>query len=273
MTSEQITSLIRVGIALLTGLGSILLLQRVLRGVEKRARTALPGENRLKRTLTVLHAARSLGYALILLVVGLMILNELGINIAPVLASAGVAGLALSLGAQTVIKDFLGGLFILAENQFDVGDTITVGEVTGVVEQISLRLTSLRDAEGRLHLAPNGDIRMVSNLTASWARVVITLNLDYEADLEQAAQALQAAIRRVQADAEVAPDLLEPPQVLSGAGFSDWAVQSQVVAKTRPGKQWQVGRALRQAALLELKAHGVRVAVPVQRVENLPERA
>lgn len=262
----------RVSIALIIGFGSATILQFVLRGIEKRMKESGPSEERLKRLLTIVHAGRSIGYVLILLIVGLMILHELGINITPVLASAGVIGLAFSLGAQTVIKDFLGGVIILTENQFTIGDIITVGSLTGTVEHISLRATYLRDSEGKLNLIPNGDIRIISNLTTHWAQVVITFNLDYETDMDLVVHALENAIRFVQADDEIAPAIIETPHALGCTGFTDWAVQTQIIAKTLPGKQWPVARALRKAALIQLQKEGIRVAVPKQRIENVSAR-
>jgi small-conductance mechanosensitive channel len=180
---------------------------------------------------------------LILLIVVLTILHELGINITPVLASAGVVGLAFSLGAQTVIKDFLAGIVILSGNQFIIGDVVTVDQLTGTVERITLRATYLRDSEGKLNLIPNGDIRTISNLTAQWAQVMVTFNLDYETDMEQVLCALEEAIHLVQSEEEIAFAILESPYALGWTGFTDWAVQAQIFAKTKPGKQWPVARA------------------------------
>jgi small-conductance mechanosensitive channel len=258
----------RVGIALMVGVGFIFILHLGLRGIEKRLnKSAIQGE-RLKRLTTLVHAGRSIGYVLIVLIVVLMILHELGINITPILASAGVVGLAFSLGAQTVIKDFLAGVVILAENQFKIGDVIAIGQMTGTVEHISLRATYLRDNEGKLNLIPNGDIRTISNLTTHWAQVVITFNVDYEADMECVLRALEEATRLVQADEKIASVILEDPYALGWAGFTDWAVQMQVIAKTKPGQQWLVARAVRKIALELLQKEGIRVAVPRRRIET-----
>jgi small conductance mechanosensitive channel len=207
----------------------------------------------------------------ILLTILLMILFEFGINITPILASAGVVGLAFSLGAQTVIKDFLGGLLILIENQFTIGDIITVNQLTGTVERITMRATYLRDAEGKLNLIPNGDIRIVSNLTTQWAQVVVTYNVDYEADMADALQALEEAARLVQSDPVIAADIVEAPYAQGWSGFTDWAVQMQLIAKTRPGKQWSVARALRKVGLEQLRKEGIHVGVPLTRTGDKPE--
>jgi len=263
------SSVFRVGIILLIGLGATFLLQLGLRGVEKRMKETGMSEDRLKRMTTLVQAGRSIGRLIILLMVVLMILYELDINITPILASAGLVGLALSMGAQTIIKDFLGGIFILTENQLTIGDTITVGDITGKVEKITLRATYLRDSEGRSILIPNGDIRTVSNLTTHWSQAVVTFNLDYDADLERALQILNEANRLIQSNKEISSELLEPPSAHGWTGFTDWAVQMQITAKTRPGKQWVVARAIRRIALELLQKEGMHVAIPRQRSENV----
>jgi small-conductance mechanosensitive channel len=269
MNSSIWISTWRVCIVLLVGLGSMLILQLSLRGIEKRLKESGARGERLKRLTTLVHAWRSIGRVLIVLIVLLMILHELGLNITPVLASAGVVGLAFSLGAQTVIKDFLGGVIILSENQFTIGDVVTVGQLTGTVEHITLRATYLRDNEGKLNLIPNGDIRTISNLTTQWAQVVITMNVDYEADMGRVLYALDKAAQSIQSDKEIASAMLDAPHAVGWTGFTDWAVQVQLLVRTKPGMQWMVSRALRKAALEQLHNENIRVAVPKQRVESM----
>lgn len=269
MLDRLLLSLGRVGVITLVGGVSALLLHLSLKSIEKWLRDSSVSGERLKRLTTLVRVWRSVGHVLIVLIIGLMILHELGVNITPILASAGIVGLAFSLGAQTVIKDFLSGIVILIENQFAIGDVITVGTLTGTVEHITLRATYLRDMEGKLHLIPNGDIRTISNLTAKWAQVVVTFNFDYETEMERAVHALKEAARQVESDQELAAALCEAPQVLGWTGFTDWAVQAQILAKTHAGQQWRVARKLRQTALSHLQKEGIRLAVPRQRVENL----
>jgi small conductance mechanosensitive channel len=238
--------------------------------VERRLAQVTRDPERLSRLNTLTHFGQGVAYSLILLVCGLMALNALGINIAPLLAGAGVAGLALSLGAQTLIKDFIGGTLILAENQFTVGDVIRAGGAEGEVERITLRATYLRDGEGVLHLVPNGDLRLVSNLTADWARAVVDLQVDYRADMTRVLAALNAAAAKTQADAQIKDDLLDEPETAGWMGLKDGAVKVQLMVKTRPGKQWKAARLLRQYALEALGAEGVRVAIPAQEIRQPP---
>ena len=269
MNSGLLISAWRVGIVLAVGVGCVILLHSALRNFERHLSQAANQGERLKRMTTLVHAGRSIGYVLILLIVVLMILHELGINFTPILASAGVVGLAFSLGAQTVIRDFLGGIVILTENQFKIGDVVTVGQITGTVEHISLRATYLRDSEGKLNLIPNGDIRTISNLTNQWSQTIVRFNFDYDNDMEHTLHILEDAIRIVQAEPEITPSILETPHALGWSGFTDWGVQMQVIAKTKAGQQWVVAWAIRKTTLEQLKNAGIRVAVPRQRFENI----
>jgi small conductance mechanosensitive channel len=204
------------------------------------------------RLRTLLRVGRSTVYVLMVFIALMTILYTLGINITPLLASAGVAGLAISLGAQTLFRDIIGGILILLENQYAIGDTIRVGTVEGTVERITLRATRLRDADGRLHIVPNGDVRVVSNLTK--ARVVVDLNLPLDADFGQALRALEAAMQQAQSDAGLDSDLIGTPQILGWSGVTDTAVQVRLVADTTPGKQVEVARGLRRYAVEALRA-------------------
>ncbi len=260
VSSQLAVAVLRLGLIGLLAFLAWRGLQLAARQAERRLEKPDAPAEQLDRLKTLVHVGRGVGYALILVIAGLMALQTLGVNIAPLLAGAGVAGLALSLGAQTLIRDFIGGILILAENQFTIGDTIQVGAVTGSVERITLRATYLRDAEGRLYVVPNGDIRLVSNLTVDWARAIVDLNVDYRADMDKVLHALETAAQRAQADATIKADLLEPPQAVGWIGFKDRAVQVRLMAKTRPGQQWAVAMALRKYAVEALQAAGVEVA-------------
>jgi len=265
-SSPIIANLLRLALivllALLAHWGARLAVRQLTRRLERR----IADPERLARLKTFLLAGRSLAQVLIVIIAGLTALRVLDIDIGPLLAGAGLVGLALSLGAQTLIKDYLGGLFILLENQFRVGDVIQVGDKTGSVERITLRATYLRDLEGRVHLIPHGEMRILSNVTKDWARAVVDLNVAFDADFSKVIRALEAAARRAQEDETIKGDLLEAPQTLGWIGLKDWAVQVRIMAKTRPGRQWAVMMALRQSAVEALHAEGVEVALPTQKV-------
>lgn len=262
-----ITLAFRLGLTLLVFLAADWLLVQISRRTLRRLEKEVPNPDHLGRLKTIVHFTRSVLFIILLAVFILILLHSLGINITPVLTSAGIAGLALSLGAQSLIKDFLNGMLILAEGQYAVGDTIQVGALNGEVEKITLRTTSLRDIEGKLHVIPNGEIRTLSNLTTSWARAVVDLNLPIEADLNRAVQVLENALAPLSSDVVIKDYLLEAPTVTGWTGMKDWAVQVRLMAKTRPGKQWAVAAEMRKRALAALKEADVRVQIPKQVME------
>lgn len=199
----------------------------------------------------------------IIVICGLIsLLDTLGINMTPILASLGVVGLAFSLGAQALIKDILAGMAILLENQYTIGEEIQVGAVRGVVEEISMRATRVREYNGRLNILPNSDVRVVANASRDWMRAIIDLNLPYNVDLQKAVETLKSAANRCAADEEIKPLLLDPPEVAGWNSLSDWAVQIRLSARTQPGKQYTVQIALRRYAVEALQQAGIPVALP-----------
>jgi len=265
-SSPVIANLLRLALIVLLALPAHWGVRLAVRQLAGRLERTIADPERVARLKTFLVAGRSLASVLVVIIAGLTALRVLDIDIGPVLAGAGLVGLALSLGAQTLIRDYIGGLLILLENQFRVGDVIQVGDKTGSVERITVRATYLRDIEGRLHLIPHGEMRILSNVTKDWARAVVDLNVAFDADFGKVIRALEAAARRAQEDETIKADLLEPPQALGWIGFKDWAVQVRIMARTRPGKQWGVMMVLRQYAVEALHAEGVKVALPTQKV-------
>ncbi|MCB0976445.1 MAG: mechanosensitive ion channel [Acidimicrobiales bacterium] len=173
------------------------------------------------------------------------LLGALGLNLGPLLAGAGVAGVALGFGAQSLVRDFLSGTFMIIEDQFGVGDVIDVGEAVGTVEQVTLRTTRLRDANGTVWHVPNGQILRVGNKSQQWARAVVDVQVDPKADLERAADVILAAAEEVWAREDAEPDVLERPEVLGIEYLGPDAATIRVQGKTRPGAQWRVSRLLR----------------------------
>lgn len=191
------------------------------------------------------------------------LLTTLGIDMTPILASLGIVGLAFSLGAQALIKDFLAGLAILTENQFAIGDEIKIGAVRGTVEEISMRATRVREYNGLLHIFPNSEARLVANGTRDWMRAIVDLNLPYSADLHQAVIVLQKAVNDCCDQEEIKSLLLDPPEVSGWNSLSDWAVQIRLTARTLPGKQYAVQIALRRCAIEALAQAEIPIAIPV----------
>ena len=216
--------------------------------------------SRRARLATLLDAAVRTGQLFLVFVVTLMALAAIGINIGPVVAAAGVMGLAVSLGAQALIRDFIGGVLILLEDQFRVGDVIRVEETEGTVERISLRSCAVRDLQGRLWVVPNGDVRFVSNATRDWSRAVVDLNLELNANVNRAVEVLRAAMERAAQDPSLQDKLLETPVVEGYSGINDWAIQVRLKAMTQAGQQWAVARLLREIGMAALRDAGIPVA-------------
>lgn len=188
-------------------------------------------------------------------------LQEFGVNVGPLMAGAGIAGVALGFGAQSLVKDWISGFFILLENQFGVGDIISVDTGhTGTVERMTLRITQLRDAEGRAHYLPNGSISKVVVLSKDFARTQVDVVVPLDADVDQAMEMLRAVGRKL---AEERPDLvLEPTEVLGVHSFDASGIVLRTLTKVGPGKQWEVGRELRLRYLLAMRGAGLTVPLP-----------
>ena len=227
-----------------------------------RLETTSLADERRARLKTLISAAYQTTRALILALAVFSILAAFGVNLSPLLASLGLAGLALTLGAQTLIKDYIGGLMILIEDQFTVGDFVTIGSVSGVVERLTLRLTVLRDVNGRLHMISNGDVRLVTNASRDWSLAIVDLNLPLDADFLRVIRLLQEAAERAAQDETLQADLIELPKVAGWSNLTDWSVQARLSAKTRPSGRLAVETALRREALQALHNAGVQLAIP-----------
>ena len=237
--------------------------RRILRAVRSQERL---GHDRRQQMVTVIEIV---SWAVTVVIVGagvLMLLSRFDINITPLLASAGVAGLAVGLGAQTLIKDLIGGFFIVAENQYAVGDTIQVGALSGQVERLTLRATSLRDDNGRVHIIPNGEARIVSNLTKEWSRAVVDVSVAYGEELDRVLRVLGETAETFARDEAWGRVFLEAPQTLGPISLDDQAVGVRVMVKTRPGQQWEVSRELRKRILAACEREGIAPAYPRREV-------
>jgi small conductance mechanosensitive channel len=201
---------------------------------------------REQRAVTLARIFKGVSRIVIVLVAGLMVLKILGIDTTPLIAGAGVAGLAISFGAQNLIRDFISGFFILLENQYRLGDVIRAAGVSGQVEDMNLRTTVLRDQEGVAHFIPNGEIKVVSNMAKEWSRAVVNVGVAYKEDLDRVLAVLNNVGQELSQDPIFGSGILEPPQVLGVENFGDSQVTLRIVTKTRPLKQWETARELRK---------------------------
>ena len=215
-----------------------------------------------KRAHTLGNILRHALLIVISFVAILLILGELGIQLGPLLATAGIGAVAIGFGAQSIVKDVISGFFIILENQYRIGDAIEVAGVSGLVESVSLRRTVLRDLEGKVHTIPNGEIKVVSNLSKEWSRTVLDVGISYREDVDKVIDLLSQIGRELQVEEPYKSAILEPFQILAIEQFgeSQWVIRMMV--KTIPLKQWDVGRELRKRIKKRFDEKGIQIPFP-----------
>jgi small conductance mechanosensitive channel len=236
----------------------------------------LPTLRRTQRAETLGALLKSIASFVIWVTAGLMALGTLGINLAPLIAGAGIVGVAVGFGAQNLVRDFLSGIFMLLEDQYGVGDVIDVGEATGTVEGVGLRTTRVRDVDGILWHVPNGEIRRVGNKSQGWSRALLDIEVAYSNDIPTAMRVIKQAADELWHDDEAfSPLILEEPEVWGVEELGPNGVRVRLVVKTRPLEQWKVARELRARIKAAFDREGVRLPVAAQTVvlqspEELP---
>lgn len=201
---------------------------------------------RLQQLRTISSIIRSVGATAILFFTAVTILFDFGIHVEPLLASAGIAGLAVGFGAQTLVHDFLNGFFILVENWFDVGDMVKIGAFQGTVESLTMRITVLRDADGSVHTIPNSSITVVTNLTRDWTLIAMHVTVDYQENSDRVVELLKQIGDELHRDERFAESIVDDPQVPGIDRISGNEVDYLILVKTRPGEQYAVSRELRR---------------------------
>jgi small-conductance mechanosensitive channel len=209
-----------------------------------------------QRVQTLTKVTSSIAQALIWTTTVIVVLGDVGIAVGPLLATAGIAGVAIGFGAQTIVKDFLSGFFILLENQFDVGDTITVNAVTGVVERMTLRITVLRDVMGTAYFFPNSNVVNVANRTYGWVRATLDAAFGPSVSARDARAAMESVMKRVEVDAELGKVIVEPGRIEGPVDFVGGAVTWRMTAKVRPGFSDEAKAALILALSDEMQSRG-----------------
>lgn len=242
--------------------------ERIERSVDDGDDSITTTRERRGRTLSQL--LRSFGRVLIITIAILLTFNVF-INIAPILAGAGILGLAVSFGAQSLVRDIISGFFILSENQFGLGDVIEVAGKAGVVEKMSLRVVVLRDLEGAMHIIPNGELKVVTNRTRGWARAVIDIGVPYNVDVDRAITVVRDEAAQFSNDSVWAIQLDGPLEVLGVESLGESAMVIRTLIKTQPGSQWNAGREFRRRLILRLDREGIQIPVPERRIHLLLE--
>jgi small-conductance mechanosensitive channel len=240
-----------------------IVLYRVQRRVEK-SRLSVRGAGEAGR-LTALFDV--LDYLVVAIVVGvgiMSVLAVLGVDSGALFASAGVLGFALGFGAQTMVKDLLNGLFLLAEGQYTIGDEITIGGVTGIVERVTLRTTTLRATNGDVHIVPSGDVRLVTNKSKGWSLVQIDTGIGYSTPVERAVEVLESYCEELARDDEITDGLMEPPKVAGVTAFQDHQYIARVTAKLLPSADSKpIERRMRRVLRQVFEREGIEPPVPV----------
>ncbi|HEY7353829.1 MAG TPA: mechanosensitive ion channel family protein [Terriglobales bacterium] len=226
------------------------LLTRILRAIARKSadfhvRKLPPGVS-VQQFRTVTSVITSVGVFVIFFVAALEILSLLGLNLGPMLASAGIAGLAIGFGAQTLVHDFINGFFILLENQYDIGDTVRIAGVKGTVERMSLRMTVLRDEDGTIHLVPNSAVQIVSNTTRDWAQFALRITVAYSEPSDKVIRLLQQVGDEIRHDPIFETDIVSDIQVPGIDRVGSGEAEYLMLIKTRPNKQYGVSRELRR---------------------------
>lgn len=259
-----------IGIALVAVLGiwgiRIAIGAAVRHLLERRAATEgqLTADDLERRVRTLQRLAVRVASAVVLIVAVLMVLDQFDISIGPAIAGLGVVGIAVGFGAQTLIRDWLAGVFIILENQYSAGDVVRISGVDGVVEDFSLRRTTLRDLDGTVHTVPNGSIVVASNMTRGWARVNLDISVAYDTDIDRASGIIDEVGRSLTEDPAWRDRVIEPPSVQRVNALGDSAVTLKVLGQVRPAEQWAVAGELRKRILAAFAAQGIEIPFPHQ---------
>lgn len=236
-----------------------LLVNRLLARMAARKEAGVRREAQLNTIGPLLHGvARG-----VIIIIGLMmILAEVGLEIGPLLAGAGVIGLAIGFGAQTLVKDFLTGIFLISEDIVAVGDVVEIAGSSGVVEQMTIRTIRLRALDGTLHVLPYGEAQIIHNMTKVFSYHVIELGVSYESDIDKAFEVMAQVVEDMRADPDLSPRILEPLEVMDVSALADSGVVLRARIKTPPGAQWGVGRAFNRRIKTAWDAAGVEIPYP-----------
>lgn len=227
---------------------------------------AAAAERRQQRAATMGSLLKSIATGVVAAVVVFMVIAQLGYNIAPLIASAGIIGVALGFGAQSLVKDFLSGIFMILEDQYGVGDVIDVGDATGTVEAVGLRVTRLRDVNGTVWYVRNGEILAVGNMSQNWARTVLDIPVAFSENLTRVREILRVVAHDLWEDVDYRPEILEEPEVWGVERWDPDGVVVRVVLKTAPLEQWSIAREMRERIKDRFDAEGIEIPLPQRMV-------
>lgn len=240
-----------------------ILLRRLAERLLQRGRVEgeLPAES-TKRADTLVRLLRQAVLIVLWVMIGLIVLREVGVEITPILASAGIAGLAVGFGAQNLVRDVISGFFLILENQVRIGDVAVVNGTGGLVEQINFRTIVLRDLEGVVHVFPNGSVNTLANRTYGWSAYVMDIGVAYKEDVDRVTDVMRKVADEMRTDEHFGPSIIEDIEIFGVDDFADSAVVIKARLKTRPIKQWEVGRQYRRRLKQAFDREGIEIPFP-----------
>lgn len=245
---------------------SLALLKRSVAKLRGFLEGTLPSPAQIQRAHTLTHIVRDVVRIVVVFAGVMMILSEVGIDLKPLLAAAGLGGLAIGFGAQSLVKDVISGFFILLENSVRVGDVVEIAGVSGLVEEIELRTIKLRDLSGNVHVVPNGVIDKVKNMTREYSFYVFNIGVAYRENVDEVMEVLQEIAAELRRDPQFTEDILEPLEMLGVDEFADSAVIIKCRIKTKPIKQWRIGREMNRRIKKTFDAKGIEIPFPHQTI-------
>ncbi len=265
---ESLTAIgMRVLVILIFAFISTKLLQKFLSHMETRLirqsqQDGEPPSESQKRIETLVHLIKRAVMLILWLTVGLMIIKEMGVEIGPLVASAGIAGIAVGFGAQNLVRDVISGFFIILENQIRVGDVAIINGTGGLVEKINFRTTILRDVSGTVHVFPNGTISTLSNMTNEWSAYVFDIGIAYKEDTDRVIGIMKEVGKTLREDPKYSKNMLDEPEIFGVDKFGDSAVVIKGRIKTKPIRQWEVGREFLRRIKLAFDQNGIEIPFP-----------
>ncbi len=254
--------LIRIGVILAIAWGMLMLSRRLIPILRMQLQKHTDDPEQQKRLETLGRVTRYSAGVIITLITGMLVLSELGISITPILASAGVVGLAIGFGAQSLVKDYFTGLSLLLENQIHQGDVVTVAGLGGLVEEVTLRYVRLRDYEGTVHYVPNSAITTVSNRSRGFAFAVVDIGVAYREDVEEVFQVIREVTAAMRTDAVLGPLIIEDLDLAGVDAWADSAVMIRFRVKVKPLQQWTVKREFLRRLKAEFDQLGIEIPFP-----------
>lgn len=264
LTKNLMATLPRIGVILLVFLVGLRLIKVFSNRVVSSVLQERFDNETQKRAQTLATVVRHLFNLLFAALAMIMILDQIGIKVGTLLATAGVAGLAIGFGAQSLVKDVISGFFILLEDQIRVGDVVKIADLSGLVEKMNLKMTVLRDLQGHVHFIPNGSITTVTNMTKNFSYYLMDVGVAYREDVDQVMQVMRKVAEDLSNDPDYQGDIMEPLEILGLDRFADSAVVIRARIKTLPIKQWRVGREFNRR--LKIKFDELNIEIPFPHV-------